>query len=249
MSQSPENMPFHCSQLPNNAASDKFTSNLRRLFETISEVAGKDAYNKTTEGRYPDKVYGLYLCRGDVNNESCRECVDLATDTIQKDCDGTKEAVIWSDKCTVRYSDRSFSPHSETSPSNCSTHRENSTDPETLRKIVAKSLKEVIPMATLNNESKYATHVVNFSSKHKLYNLVQCIPELSTEDCRACLTSAATSILRCYQDKKGARFLNPSCNIRFELYPFFTSNPPPAAGPNGEFIDLRFAQRILLSFL
>ncbi|KAH9748226.1 cysteine-rich receptor-like protein kinase 10 [Citrus sinensis] len=232
MSQSPENMPFHCSQLPNNAASDKFTSNLRRLFETISEVAGKDAYNKTTEGRYPDKVYGLYLCRGDVNNESCRECVDLATDTIQKDCDGTKEAVIWSDKCTVRYSDKSFSPHSETSPSNCSTHRENSTDPETLRKIVAKSLKEVIPMATLNNESKYATHVVNFSSKHKLYNLVQCIPELSTEDCRACLTSAATSILRCYQDKKGARFLNPSCNIRFELYPFFTSNPPPAAGPN-----------------
>lgn len=101
-------MPFHCSQLPNNAASDKFTSNLRRLFETISEVAGKDAYNKTTEGRYPDKVYGLYLCRGDVNNESCGECVDLATDTIQKDCDGTKEAVIWSDKCMVRYSDRSI---------------------------------------------------------------------------------------------------------------------------------------------
>ncbi|KAH9748227.1 cysteine-rich receptor-like protein kinase 10 [Citrus sinensis] len=246
MSQSPENMPFHCSQLPNNAASDKFTSNLRRLFETISEVAGKDAYNKTTEGRYPDKVYGLYLCRGDVNNESCRECVDLATDTIQKDCDGTKEAVIWSDKCTVRYSDKSFSPHSETSPSNCSTHRENSTDPETLRKIVAKSLKEVIPMATLNNESKYATHVVNFSSKHKLYNLVQCIPELSTEDCRACLTSAATSILRCYQDKKGARFLNPSCNIRFELYPFFTSNPPPAAGPNEERAISREAQLLEL---
>lgn len=249
MSQSPENMPFHCSHLPNNTTSAKFTSNLQRLFQTLSEVAGKDAYNKTTEGRYPDKVYGLYLCRGDVNNESCGECVDLATDTIQKDCDGTKEAVIWSDKCMVRYSDRSLSPNSETWPSNCSTHRENSTEPETLRKTVAKSLKEVIAMATLNNESKYATHVVNFSSKHKLYSLVQCIPELSTEDCRACLTSAATSILRCYQDKKGARFLNPSCNIRFELYPFFTSNPPPAAGPNGEFIDLRFAQRILLSFL
>ncbi|XP_024047417.1 putative receptor-like protein kinase At4g00960 [Citrus clementina] len=232
MSQSPENMPFHCSHLPNNTASAKFTSNLQRLFQTLSEVAGKDAYNKTTEGRYPDKVYGLYLCRGDVNNESCGECVDLATDTIQKDCDGTKEAVIWSDKCMVRYSDRSLSPNSETWPSNCSTHRENSTEPETLRKTVAKSLKEVIAMATLNNESKYATHVVNFSSKHKLYSLVQCIPELSTEDCRACLTSAATSILRCYQDKKGARFLNPSCNIRFELYPFFTSNPPPAAGPN-----------------
>ncbi|ESR62353.1 hypothetical protein CICLE_v10015106mg [Citrus x clementina] len=246
MSQSPENMPFHCSHLPNNTASAKFTSNLQRLFQTLSEVAGKDAYNKTTEGRYPDKVYGLYLCRGDVNNESCGECVDLATDTIQKDCDGTKEAVIWSDKCMVRYSDRSLSPNSETWPSNCSTHRENSTEPETLRKTVAKSLKEVIAMATLNNESKYATHVVNFSSKHKLYSLVQCIPELSTEDCRACLTSAATSILRCYQDKKGARFLNPSCNIRFELYPFFTSNPPPAAGPNEERAISREAQLLEL---
>lgn len=240
MSLGPEFMPYNCSSGPDNIASNTFTSNLNRLLDqTMQDTAGGSAYYNTSEGKYPDIVYGLYLCN--LNSESCQECMHLAGDTIRKNCNGSKEAIIWDDKCMLRYSDKPFSSKLETAPNNCSRNGKNFTEPEKFRKSVVQSLDEVSLMATSGNASKnYAKLVVRVSGKDKLYSFAQCKPDLSIEDCKACLKVAANSLQSCYQDKQGARFLNPSCNIRFELYPFFSRReaPPssPRGSPNGEFI-------------
>lgn len=65
-----------------------------------------------------------------------------------------------------------------------------------------------------------------------LYASVQCVPDLSSEDCLSCLQQ---SIKEFYLNKVGGRVLVPSCNSRYELYPFYeldgTLLPPPVSAP------------------
>ncbi|KAL6310842.1 hypothetical protein AAG906_036853 [Vitis piasezkii] len=44
----------------------------------------------------PDVAYGLFLCRGDVAIEDCRDCVANTSAEILLQCSGVKEAIIWS---------------------------------------------------------------------------------------------------------------------------------------------------------
>ncbi|KAL6529480.1 hypothetical protein OROGR_015103 [Orobanche gracilis] len=61
---------------------------------------------------------------------------------------------------------------------------------------------------------------------------------LSPEDCDRCLLDAAGDIPRCCDRKKGGRVTVPSCNLRYETYPFFNEtrlrelvSVPPAIPP------------------
>ncbi|KAH9688401.1 cysteine-rich receptor-like protein kinase 25 [Citrus sinensis] len=80
-----------------------------------------------------------------------------------------------------------------------------------------------------DSNSKYpaAAQTVNASSFVKLYTLVQCIPYLSKPDCNVCLRGALAQIPACCSGKQGGRVLTPSCNIRYERYPFFAPISPP----------------------
>ncbi|KAH9688402.1 cysteine-rich receptor-like protein kinase 25 [Citrus sinensis] len=54
-----------------------------------------------------------------------------------------------------------------------------------------------------------------------------CIPYLSKPDCNVCLRGALAQIPACCSGKQGGRVLTPSCNIRYERYPFFAPISPP----------------------
>lgn len=82
---------------------------------------------------------------------------------------------------------------------------------------------------------KFATKEADFTSSIKLYTLAECTPDLSTFDCNMCLSGAKSSL---GNGKRGARSLLPSCNLRYELYPFYNAStvsthpglPPPSSG-------------------
>lgn len=85
---------------------------------------------------------------------------------------------------------------------------------ETMRKTVNDMVVQ-----TANNRSgkKFTTKMVNFTSSMTLYALEQCTPDLTADDCSRCLKVAIGKL----SDKQGARVLQPSCNIRYEIYPFY----------------------------
>ncbi|RXH82047.1 hypothetical protein DVH24_036388 [Malus domestica] len=60
----------------------------------------------------------------------------------------------------------------------------------------------------------------------KLYGLGRCTQNLSFEDCNWYLLGVATQIRR---RNAGGRLLYPSCNLRFEVYLFYSPTPPPLA--------------------
>ncbi|KAL9829635.1 putative cysteine-rich repeat secretory protein 25 [Arabidopsis thaliana] len=56
--------------------------------------------------------------------------------------------------------------------------------------------------------------------KKKVYAMVQCTKDLSAKNCSVCLSYILSKLPKCCKGKQGGRVLSPSCNFRYELYPF-----------------------------
>ncbi|CAL9226561.1 unnamed protein product, partial [Arabidopsis halleri] len=109
-----------------------------------------------------------------------------------------------------------------------------------------------------NSTRKFDARKADFTGFEGLYVLVQCIPDLTREDCLSCLQR---TINRLPTDKVGARLVVPSCSSRYELYPFYNesavrtpqldpaSPPPPGEGGNSSVIVIAVVVPITIIFL
>ncbi|KAK9218828.1 hypothetical protein WN943_007466 [Citrus x changshan-huyou] len=229
---SDSNYVYHfCPPENNPAAGGLFMYNVGALFRgKLYNEAGRYLYYNATEGVDPNKVCGLYHCYFRVSNEVCQNCITVAINTIVTNCTGAKEAIVWYDQCMVRFSNSSFALSLETAPTVYAWNIMNVTDRYKFSNIVGQSFSDLIQNVTSrHSNSKYpaAAQTVNASSFVKLYTLVQCIPYLSKPDCNVCLPGALAQIPACCSGKQGGRVLTPSCNIRYERYPFFAPISPP----------------------
>ncbi|PON42035.1 Serine/threonine protein kinase [Parasponia andersonii] len=93
-----------------------------------------------------------------------------------------------------------------------------------------------------------------------IYSLVQCTPDLSSSDCHKCLESALARLRSCCAGQQGANILYPSCNIRYETYPFYRINatgsvtplllpspPTPQDSPTGSGGKRKFSPKIIIA--
>ena len=53
-------------------------------------------------------VYGLYLCRGDMDTSTCRYCVSAASEYTSQNCPYSTSAVTFYDSCGLHYSNDNF---------------------------------------------------------------------------------------------------------------------------------------------
>ncbi|KAL0363263.1 UNVERIFIED_CONTAM: Cysteine-rich receptor-like protein kinase [Sesamum calycinum] len=86
---------------------------------------------------------------------------------------------------------------------------------------------------------KVGAGFMNTSDSETIYALLQCTPDLSPENCDNCL-NRASQVQGCCNTARGVRSLLPSCNLRYELYPFYNETrlrelqllaPPPTPTP------------------
>ncbi|CAL5209768.1 unnamed protein product [Lathyrus oleraceus] len=205
-----------------------FHSNLKTLLSSLSSNVINDVrFFHTTSGKDSDKVYGLYMCRGDVPFALCRECVGFATLKIPSSCPSSKEAVIWYNECLLRYSYRFIFSKMETWP------RYKIEIPmgdpgllqsrgfyAGLRSVLNELPKEAA--VSLSGFNKYAVKQENASVSVTLYGLAQCTPDLSAGDCRRCVDDAVEELPKaCCGGSIGETVLFPSCFVRYETYPFY----------------------------
>jgi hypothetical protein len=106
-------------------------------------------------------------------------------------------------------------------------------------RVLANLMKKLKEKAASSNDSrvKYATGndtdvKLNFET---IYGLVQCTPDLSSQDCMDCLNGAIGEIPTCCSNKLSARVIEPSCYIRYDSYPFY--GPPLVVGPPSLVVD------------
>jgi hypothetical protein len=190
-----------------------YQRNLNKLLSLLSSNStNKNGFYYTTVGENnpENTVYGAFLCRGDLTPKACNDCVSVASKQILQNCPREKESVIWLAECMIRYSNVSFFNVAAEVP------------------VLALMNAAAVEAVNGGGDKKFGTKVANFSSFQTLYTLAQCTPDLSNSGCEKCLKIATNQLPSCCSGKQGGRVLIPSCNIRYELYPFYHELNVPA---------------------
>ncbi|KAL3522086.1 hypothetical protein ACH5RR_014920 [Cinchona calisaya] len=226
---------------PNSSSSGDsiYRTNLNLLLSTLSSSSNTSLNgfnNFTAGGRDPSNtVYGLFMCRGDVNTDVCAQCVATAGSEIINRCPDQKIAIILYDECLLRYSNQSIFSRVDQSFRYTLWNTKTATDPDNFNNILGNTMAEIAGRAAINDRSgkKFSVKEVDYPPfQRKLYALAQCTPDISSAECVTCLRNAIAYIPTCCANTLGGRVIYPSCNIRYELYNFYNSvAPAPAPAP------------------
>ena len=140
--------------------------------------------------------------------------------------------MIWYDECMLRYSEPNyFFIMNDPSLSECT---DNTTVAELdgFNKLLATVFDDLVTRAQSAQlgAKMFATKEAMFSSSLKLYSLVQCTPDISSFDCNKCLQGAIANLPTYCNGTQGAMGLYSSCNVRYDVHPFYRIIPslPPA---------------------
>ncbi|KAJ1431387.1 Gnk2-homologous domain [Sesbania bispinosa] len=234
-------------------ANTSFQSNVNTLLSSLSSnaTANTQFYNTTFIGNNPsDTIYGLFMCRGDVPSHLCQKCIVNATQRLSSECSLSKEGAIWYDECLVWYSTSFIFSTVSTNPNFALLNTDRVSDTKSFMRLLFLTMNETADEASRSQigEKKFATREATFLGFETLYCLSQCTPDLSPQDCRTCLSGIIAQLPSCCEGRVGGRVLNPSCNIRYEFYPFYIASPKPASEPtlvpatNNSDADSRFSE-------
>ncbi|XP_042482430.1 putative receptor-like protein kinase At4g00960 [Macadamia integrifolia] len=222
--------------------SSKYLANLNLLLLSLSSnsnaTSGTGFYNTTT-GNGSDKVYGQFLCRGDITVKDCQTCVETAGTGIKSVCPNMTAAVAWYDNCMLRYSNESFFSILEQEPFRYAPAPNNLTKLDqyntTVGNLLHRLVNQSVYVASTTTPKYYASGQVSYySGFDNLYGLVQCNPDITPTECNSCLIGSVNlDIPRLLYPKQGGRILKPSCNVRYEFNsPFYQPSTTPAIAPS-----------------
>ncbi|KAE9618632.1 putative protein kinase RLK-Pelle-DLSV family [Lupinus albus] len=211
---------------PTNSA---YQSNLHTLLTSLSSHAAATDFYNTTVAAGSETIYGLFICRGDVTNQTCQKCMAKATLEISSKCPYSKEAIIWYHQCMVRYSNRCFFSTVDEWPRHKFMNYSvttNSTKEGSYGWLLANTLSEAVAEAANSGPQgtkKFATKNATLpgSEKQKVYTLVQCTHDLSSQDCNRCLSDIMSDIPLCCLGKDCGMVLYPSCSLMFGIDQFY----------------------------
>ncbi|KAH0871022.1 hypothetical protein HID58_078044 [Brassica napus] len=215
---------------------DVYLSNLKSLLTSFSNSHASlfsEGFNFLAKGQDNGTVFGIFLCRGDLSPEVCRECVLFASSNTQSRCLRGKELLIQYDECMLGYSDRNIfmdGVRTWSTPTIITWNNQSVPDiyrPDRFKDAMFSLMNKSSVEAADSKEKRFAVNKSRFTLSQTLYAFVQCIPDLSPEGCLNCLQQ---SMMEFNFSRVGGRVVFPSCNSRYEIYPFY--NEPLVTTPS-----------------
>ncbi|KAM7493126.1 hypothetical protein LguiB_027735 [Lonicera macranthoides] len=218
-----------------------YQTNLNLLLSSLSSNSTNNGtvFSIFTAGQIPpDAAYGLFLCRGDLDAPTCRDCMATATREITTRCPNQKSAVVWYEECMLRYDNSSFFSTIEDDPVVNITNTGDVIGMEQaqFQQVLGNTMDELVKMASTDSPNDefvkgFATREANFTSLQRHYGLVQCTLDLSNEECKSYLRIAISHLQLFNTTADGGKVFHPSRNIRYEIYPVYRQLAPPALAP------------------
>ncbi|KAL1201626.1 Cysteine-rich receptor-like protein kinase 8 [Cardamine amara subsp. amara] len=236
--QAPNIYRFHvCRNTTTFSRNSTYFTNLKTLLISLSSTNASysTGFQSATAGQAPNKVTGLFLCRGDVSPEVCRNCVDSCVDDTFNRCPNEKEVSLYYENCMITYSNRNILSTRRTSGGYILSNQNNMSSNQRDRfvELVSSTMNQAAFEAASSARKLYLIKA-NWTAVQTLYGMVQCTPDLTQQDCLSCLLN---SINQMPFYRIGSRIFLPSCNSRYELYEFYnqtavrTSPPPQLSSP------------------
>ncbi|TVT98048.1 hypothetical protein EJB05_56681, partial [Eragrostis curvula] len=188
-----------------------FEGNLKSLLTSISNAAPNGGYNSFTSGANTTgsgspAAYGLYQCRGDLDNGDCASCVRSCLAQLDQVCPAAYAASLQLEACYVRYDSSAFAGQLDTAMvyRKCSTST--STDGGFLkgRDAVLADLQQ----AGSNNGYKV-------SSAGDVQGVAQCLGDLAAADCATCLGQAVGQLKGTCGTALAADVYLAQCYVRY----------------------------------
>ncbi|KAM1797013.1 hypothetical protein ACFX11_037180 [Malus domestica] len=228
----------------NYTTNSTYQTNLNRLLSSLPSDENGNGYGfynaSYSLNSSNEHIYAIGLCRGDVTVGDCGSCLNNSQYDLLQLCPNQKEAIGWYEKCNLRYSNRSIYGVMETEPP----HRYNninnvsSSDLDGFNQELRKLLESIRSKAAAGGSlRKFAFGNTSAPSFQTIFALAQCTPDISEQNCSDCLVGAFADISYIY-GKVGGGVGKPSCNFRFDLYPFYSPttvkqlpSPPPITPP------------------
>ncbi|KAK6797667.1 hypothetical protein RDI58_005369 [Solanum bulbocastanum] len=218
---------------PNSA----YDTNLNTTLSSVSRNMDSFGFYNTSVALNSDTISVIAQCRGDVQLQVCRDCINNATRKILEVCPYKKSAFGYYESCQLRYSNESIIGTVSTYPPSILYSTENASNPNDFMEDVRTLLESLRSEASRGGKRKYATNSTEGRLVFQtIYALVQCTADLSAESCINCLSTGYQTLPNCEcYGKVGLRFRMPSCKFQYETRPFFdqlpTEAPPPLSPP------------------
>ncbi|KAL0764008.1 hypothetical protein Bca101_080159 [Brassica carinata] len=232
-----------CSNVTGNfTVNTPYAVNLDRLISSLSSLRQNDkGFYNISLGDSDGKVNSILHCRGDVKPEDCTNCLSMAGKRLITLCPVQKEAVIWYDKCTVRYSNRTLFNRLEIYPQTSISGTRNFTGDrdgweKSLRGLL-EGLKDRVPVVGRRRKN-FVVGETSGPSFQTLYGMVRCTADISEQDCTYCLSQGIAKIPSCCDMKMGSYVLSPSCMVAYAPWRFYdpvdTTNEPSSVPQRNE---------------
>ncbi|XP_057421884.1 cysteine-rich receptor-like protein kinase 26 [Lotus japonicus] len=211
-----------------------YKTNLNTLLSSLSSNTQIDyGFYNFSEGQNSDKVNAIGMCRGDVQPETCRSCLNDSRVLLTQRCPNQKEAIGWYDNCMLRYSNRSIFSVMEPQPTYYLWTQSNASDVDQFNQVLQDLVGSLRSEAASGDSlKKYAAGNAAGPSFQTIFALLQCTPDLSEQECNDCLVEAISDISSCCAGKTSGRIGKPSCNLRFDTSPFYDSTTTDASPPS-----------------
>ncbi|KAG2240432.1 hypothetical protein Bca52824_090750 [Brassica carinata] len=229
------NYVYHvCPNTTTYARNSTYSTNLRTILSSLSSpnASYTTGFQNATSGRAPDRVTGLFLCRGDLSPEVCRSCVSFAVNDTFNLCPNEKKMTLYYDECMLRYSNGNILSTLNTKGGIILYNTQNVTSNQTeFRDLVLSTMNQAAIEAS-NSSQKFDARKANFTAFQTLYGLVQCTPDLTSQECFRCLNWTINELPI---EKIEGRLIVPSCSSRYALYAFYnesTVRSPPQPQPD-----------------
>ncbi|PWA73029.1 cysteine-rich receptor-like protein kinase 8 [Artemisia annua] len=174
----------------------------RNLDDALSSLTSDTSirygfYNRSV-GEIPNQVNAIGLCRGDMEPDDCRKCINESIPKLRQVCPNQKGAIGWLDDCMLRYSNVSFLGILDTRYAGGVVNGINTSNVDQFNQALDQLLDRLRAEASNGGSlRKYASNDTNGPGFVTIYGLMQCTPDLSELDCYNCLDNAIRFIPNC----------------------------------------------------
>ncbi|KAF7026109.1 hypothetical protein CFC21_038240 [Triticum aestivum] len=223
-----ETWPF-CGNSGKFESNSTYEANLRHLSSTLPKKAASSSTSTSlfatdTHGNAPNIIFALALCRGDSNASACEGCLVTAFQDGQDNCPNSKDTTVYynGNPCMLRFSNKNFLATTVNDKIFVVPSMEmpliTSTRADFFRFLLFTLLNSTAESVT-DSSWMFATSRLDISSLPTLYCLMQCTPDLSTDDCTDCFKAYYQLTLKYMDGRKGGQILGTRCSMRYEIYP------------------------------
>ncbi|CAN8325674.1 unnamed protein product [Cochlearia groenlandica] len=217
-----------------------YDKNLRLILSSLpSNVTSHQGYFNGSIGFGQDRVYSMGMCAQGAKPDVCSSCLEAASTGLLQTCPNQTDAFSWFGDdivCLVRYSSKPLSGVLVLEPFKrfynvMDVRKENEKgfysvwDSLTSRLIIeasssSSSRRNSSSSLSSSSSKYYAKEVAPVPVYGNISMLMQCSPDVSSENCKLCLEKSVEYYNTWYYGKRGTVILRPSCFFRWELYTF-----------------------------